>query len=351
MTKIIGKKFLPVWIAISAVLIIVGVVLMSIFGFNTSPDYNARKTFEVEYDAVLEVSELTDDLEKLCEDTFRAKGISPVNVKKYDMSNGGYLEYTFRDSVSEAVLLEGKEAVEKVVGVQGSEEIAGSDEKYSAATVTVSVHSVAGDGFNEAIWRGAVGVIVGLIVAWIYLIFRLGLTRASVGFIGAVHDGALTAALLAILRIPVYGYAPLLYAAIGALISLALWTLECAKMREHAKEDAYNALSAEDAVVYSVKSTFKTVILSVLTAAILLLVAGVALMISGVGMQIGIAFLTVLVALAVSTYSSLVLLPAIYAPWKAANDKRKAAKRGGYKGKEKADKGETKSEAALSEVK
>lgn len=330
MTKILNKKLLLVWVAISVVLIAVGIVMMSIFGFNTSPDYNSFKSFEVEYDSLVG-GELESALETLCEDAFEAKGVSPVNFKKYDLSNGNYLEYTFRDSVSADTLLEVKESVEKTVFDENG--------RYAAATITVSVHTVQGEAVaQDAIWRGALGVGIGAIVAVIYLLFRVGVSRALVALIGAVHDGLLVVALLAILRIPVYGFAPLLYAAIAAFVSVALWTLTSVKMRENFKEEAYRSLSATDAVASSVLSSLKTVLITVCTAAVVLIVTGAALMISGVGIQLGLSFITAILALAVCTYSSLVLLPAVYAPWKAANDKRKAEKRGGYKKKEKAEK-------------
>ena len=47
------NKLLPIWAAISAVLIIAGIVLMALLGFNTALDQPEHKTFDVYYNLSL----------------------------------------------------------------------------------------------------------------------------------------------------------------------------------------------------------------------------------------------------------------------------------------------------------
>ena len=51
------NKLLPIWAAISAVLIIGGIVLMALLGFNTALDQPEHKTFDVYYNVVVDLNE------------------------------------------------------------------------------------------------------------------------------------------------------------------------------------------------------------------------------------------------------------------------------------------------------
>ena len=51
------SKLLYVWVAVSAAILIAGIVLFALFGFNTSLDRPAGKTVDVSYNVVVELSE------------------------------------------------------------------------------------------------------------------------------------------------------------------------------------------------------------------------------------------------------------------------------------------------------
>ena len=136
---------------------------------------------------------------------------------------------------------------------------------------------------------------------------------------------------------PVFGYAPVLFAAFAVFVSLMLWGFVCAKMRTNFKDSAYVGFSAAEAVEESRDSALRPVLgVVVATALAFALLGGLAT----AGMRY--FFLPALIPVAVGTYSSLVLVPAIYAQFKKISD-RIAAKRKRYdygKGK-KSDKTET----------
>ena len=323
-------KLLPVWVAISAVVILAGAILLGLLGFNYGADVPSSKRFEVIYDTVVTIGEDTEEqLQKLCEDTFAENGLTVVEKHVYTMTGGGSVEYVFAGDADTDALKAAKTAVETAL----------TDENgiYADADTSVSFHEVERQYFTEATWRGAVAIAVGAVVALVYVGVRFGVGKALAGLIGAAHDALFTLAVIVICRIPVFGYAPVLFAAFAVFVSLMLWGFVCAKMRANFKDPAYVGLSAAEAVEESRVSALRPVLgVVVVTALAFALLGGLAT----AGMRY--FFLPALIPVAVGTYSSLVLVPAIYAQFKKISD-RMAAKRKRYdygKGK-KSDKTET----------
>ena len=249
-------QLLPLWAAISAVIIIAGIVLMALLGFNTALDKPSAKTFDVYYNVVVDLSEGGEDkLKDLCEDAFAKAGISyeqaevlegqtaPVSLNQSGFSSTGtdfLLRYTFAGDVSDEKLASAKAAAEAAID--------GDEMFLSPAETYVSFDTVTLQPMNEAMWRGAVGVAVAAVVALIYVAIRFGLGCALTGLVACVNDAFLTLAVLAVARIPVYAFAPMLYAAIAAVVSAVLWLIRCMKLRDAAKEPSAGALSAEESV-------------------------------------------------------------------------------------------------------
>lgn len=327
-------KLMPVWIALSAAVIIVGIVLFALLGFNYQ---SAEKTVELTYSSVVSINEKEEDLQDICEKAFTAKNIvysekyfdETLNINYVTQTGETVLRYTFDESVSDDAL---NAAVDTIIANCSGDEI--------LATVSVSNHTLHSESFHEAEWRGAIALAVGAIVAFIYLGVS-GMLRvrgfsgsALVGFIACIHDVALTLALLAIFRIPLYAFSPVLYAALAVFLSVLLWTVQCMKMRENFKDPAYATLTAEEAVGESYKSSFKLGLIVSAVLAVLLIVLG-AIATSGVRMLI----LPAIIPVAVCTYSSLVFTTSVFVPVKAKFDKMKA-KQKRYVGKKKAEQAE-----------
>lgn len=320
-------KLLPLWLALSAVVIIVGIVLYALFGFNYAA--SETKTFEVTYNAVVSINEKEEELQQICEDAFSANGLKYSDKTVYDELSTSYfsetgenvLVYTFSGSVSDEALSTVENAVKAKLG---------ENELYR--DVSVSAHMQTRESFYESAWRGAIGIAVGAIVALIYVGIRFGIGSALTGLVACVHDSVLTLALLAIARIPVYAYTPLLFAAIAAFLSLLLWIVQCTKMRESFKDPAYGALSAEEAVQESYKASWKTGLAVSGTLAAVVAVIG---LVAASGVRL--FMLPALIPVLVGTYSSLVVAPALFVPIKARFDRMKL-KRKRYAGKQKADK-------------
>ena len=327
MTKrFLPGKLLPVWIAVSAVIIAVGVVLFSIFGFNyASPE---KKTVEIGYDAIIYIEEKEDKLAEECEKVFTQNGLKYTDKRTdteldigYVSETGNYLlVYTFSKDVADETL------VKTAASLQSALENAAL-----GGTVNVSAHTLAGEQFHEASWRAAIALGVAAIVALVYVGFRFGWASAIAGLVACVNDVLVTLSVFAIARIPVYAYAPLLFAGIAAVFSVICWLIQCMKMRENFKDPAFTSLTAQEAVGLSVAGSWKFALCFLVPVAAVFAVLGIVAS-SGVRLFL----LPVLVPLAVSVYSSFLLAPAVLVPLKSKFDKMKSSRKK-YVGKKKTE--------------
>ena len=324
-------KKLPLFLAVSAVILIAGIVLFALFGFNY--DAQAGKSFEVTYDAVVTIADGGERVEEACEDTFSSLGISYLKkteaapaIDNNTLAETGdhTVTYLFGEDVSSETLAGAKQSV--------AETLAGA---YEGADVYIAVRTVDAPGtFIEPVWRGAVALAVAAVVVLVYIGFRFGWGRMLTGLVLTVHDVLLTLALLAVTRIPVAAASPLLFAAAAAVISLLLWMVQCMKMRETFKDPAFRTMDAEEAVGECCKVSSKTVLYAAAALAVVFIVLGA---VAAAGTRA--FFLPLLLPLAVSVYSSLVPGPMLYLPMKKLDD-RSNAKKGRYVGKKKAEKAE-----------
>ena len=78
-------NLLPVWAAVSAVIILAGIVLMALLGFNVALDRPESKVFDVHYNVVVDLNEESKaSLERYCEQAFADAGIAYSDVATLD---------------------------------------------------------------------------------------------------------------------------------------------------------------------------------------------------------------------------------------------------------------------------
>ncbi|MDE6676437.1 MAG: hypothetical protein K2K12_01825 [Clostridia bacterium] len=317
-------KMLPIWIAISSVIILAGIILFALLGFNTSADRNDRKTFEVEYDVEVEIAENgIKMLQDACEAAFKTNGISYFTQQDAKTETvGGKLIYTFSANTSDTALGQAKAAVESFAKETFADKDA-TEENEDIPHVYVGYHVSYNKSFTEAAWRGAVAVAVGAVVALVYVAIRFGIGSALTGLTLCVHDVLFSLGILAITRIPVLGFVPVIVGAVAAFSSLLMWLIQCMKMRESFKNQP-ETVSAEEAIELSSKSAQKTIYFAAAGIAIALAIFTVALAI-GSGSIGAILFpLVCIIPVGVSVYSSLLFGPALHVPVKTAFDKFKS---------------------------
>ncbi len=330
MNKIMGKLF-PVLAALSCVVILAGIVLYALLGFNTAAEVPEGYTFEARYDVVLEISGHEADLQTLCEDTFEKSGLSfrgkevldSVDSNSFVNDTETVLRYTFAPrGASAETLAKAAETVRSAVE---------TGEAYSDSRIIVSWHTIAGESFGDAAWRGAIAIAVGAIVALLYVGIRFGIASALAGTAACLHNVLFTYFFFAATRIPVYAFAPILYAAVAAAVTVLLWVLASVRMREDFKDPAFSSLTGKEAAAKSIAGSWKLVTFTaVAVAAVIVLFAA--------GPSVGMAalMLPMLLSVATAVYSVFVIAPNVVAPVKKALDRRKALKKGGYVGKKKA---------------
>lgn len=325
MSKFRFGKGLLIYAAISAVVIIAGIILCILLNFNYAAV--ASRRVEVTYDAVVTIAEKEDELDSMCEKVFSESGLSvsskqtgvELDSQSLGETGGKAIVYSFSEGASENTLKNAAALIRQ--RAEGS---------FGDAQISVSVHSAEGSQFYEALWRGAIALGVAAIVALVYIGIRYGVACALTGLFAVLNDVLFTLGLFAIVRIPVYAYAPLLFAGLAAVLSIVFWTVQCFKLKENGKDPTFAALSAADAVDKSCKSSLKSVLLFAAPIAAAFAVIG-AVATAGVRLF----FLSALIPLAVALYSSLLLAPAILVPFKARFDRLKASRKR-YTGKQKA---------------
>lgn len=311
------NKLLPVWLAISAVFILAGAVLMGVLGFNHAAELS-QKSVEIEYGVVTQIAENGEtSLQEACTKAIENAGvkIAHVETQKQVDSNSftttvvKKIIYTFSGALEDEKLASVASAVESAV--------ASFAEKDDYVAVVTHVDD-GKDVLFESYWRGGIAIGVAFVVALVYLGIRFGVGSALTGLVVCAHDALLTACLFAITRIPVYFYAPLLYCAIAAVVSLLLWTIQCAKMKENFKNPAFAAYTADEAIDASRRTSRLVTVIFAAALALIVIVAGA---VATAGSRL--FFLPALLPVVLPLYSSLVVGPALHVHVKAAFDKWK----------------------------
>ncbi len=318
------NKLLPVWLAISAVFIIAGIILMCLLDFNYSAENGNKSTVEVEYGVItLNTENGAEQIEDACDKAIKAAGVSVLN-KAYPKDEDGNpvgIVYEIGADLSAEKLASLKDAV-----VNATASFAENDSDFA---VTVHNYEIQTRVYGESYWRGALAIGVAVFVALVYIGVRFGVGCALTGLTVCAHDAVLTAALFAVFRIPVYFYAPLVYAALAALVSVILWLLQCMKLKETVKNPEF-ATNPADEIINKVRR--ENWLLTVCFAGALAVVAIVAGALATPLSRL--FFFPLIVPVALPLYSSLVVGPAIHVHVKTAFDKWKES-HGKNKGKKK----------------
>lgn len=330
MTNMKGKKLFALFVAVSAVILVAGIVLYALLGFNTLPDVPASKTVELRYNVLVELNEKEEALSGICEDAFAQNGLKYTEKsesKLYDGSSfaegdDAKLVYTFTAG--------GKESFDAAVAaIRTAVE---ADAGFSDAAVSVSWHTQEGTRFYDYAWRGAIALAVGAIVALVYVTIRYGVSCGVAGLVCCLHDMLLVPAFFALTRIPVFAAAPLLYAAAAGFLSVLMWLIVSAKVKENGK--SAQPLSGEECIFRASKESKKLLLFAAIPfAAAILLLGAVAFG------KASLFILPMLLSVACPLYSATTIGPFVALPIRNALDKRREAKKnkGAYVGKKKAE--------------
>ena len=322
MTKFKGNKLFALLVAISSVIIIAGIILYAVLGFNTANDKFDGYRVDINYNVMIELDKKEEALAKACEDAFSQNGVkfsekntlSSVDAASMNESMDKVLTYTF-------------EALGKAVAAINA--AVGSGTEFADAEVFARWHALEGERFYDPAWRGAIAIAVAVVVALGYICARYGLSCGVAGLACCAHDALFTVALLAITRFPVYAFAPVLYAAIAAFMSVVLWLVLASKFKAGFKA---GEKPGAEIVGEAVQANRKDLLFTALAFGIAIVVVG-AIAVGGTAL----AVLPAILAVAVPIYSTLFIGPEVTVAIRTALEKRKEKKKGGYVGKKKAE--------------
>lgn len=313
MSKLVTKKSFFICLAVSLALIVAGAFVFGFLGFNpdsTTKDYTVIEVSDSGYMSLQD--NFRTGLQDLCADRIEAE---------YDVADVRYTESTSAGGVIEFILRSGM-PTQEFLDTLRSDIAASGIEGIDVADVSVSVHSVENEEYTRYIWRTAIAGGVALVILFAYVAIRFKVGMGVSALVAAVHDVLLTLAVVALLRIPA-GVALIGVAAFSLLLSAILNLTVLGRMRSDFRSQP-EGLSARDAVAQSVASSRKNVLL----VAVILAAAWVVFGVIGaiVGMDLLTIMLCALMSVVVSTYSSLIFMPALYACIKEKSDAKKADK-------------------------
>lgn len=314
MNKFMTKKSLLISLIVSLALIIAGAFIAGFLGFNpdsTTKDYAVIEVSDSGYMSLEE--DFRNQLQDFCQKKIEAKYAVADTKYSESTSAGGSIEYVLTSGTpNNEFLLSLRTSIDES-GIEGIE----------TAGVSVSLHFVENHAFTEYIWRTAIGMGVALVLLFVYVAIRFKVGMGVSALIAAIHDVLLTLAVIALLRIPA-GIALIGVAAFSLLLSIVLNLIVFGRMRADFRADEKDAIPAKEAVSGSVSASLKNVLTISIALAAAIVLFGV------IGAIIGIDLLTImlcaLMSVVVSTYSSLILTPAIYARMKEKSDANKAEK-------------------------
>lgn len=317
MSKNTGKKW-TLWSIIIAVVLIAAVALGIVFGgFNGATSMEDSKTLTVTMNKLVYNTQL-EKVEEICENEFGS--LKYVAEKKGEMSgDDSEIVYVFDADADLA-------ALEEALNAKFEAATNGGELDGSFISVTTNEEAVVSTLAKDVVLRGVIALAVFAVLAFAYVSLRYKLDMGIVAAICVVLSGALTAAIAMIVRIPVT--ASLVYViCVSALMTAVTVLLTFNKIRANAK--AEEAISAEELVSSSVASKEICKLVWLTGGAIVLVgvVSGVASLISAGVLSTTFWFaVQAVVAVLVAWFMGVVYAPALYLPFKAAEDEKNEGK-------------------------
>lgn len=323
------SRKLPLWIVISAIIIAAGVVMFFMFGFNVSAEFKDRTSVSVTYDAYITVDDdRLDVLEDAAKATIEAKGLEITDTVFTSETSGGTIEFFFDKDTDTALLNDVATAVLNDVTANAS---------LSGGTYETTAHTYVAQYYYTYIWRGAIAMGAGILAAFVYVSIRFKLNMGASVAITSLLSTALVLALTIICRVPV-GVTYIGALGFALVYSLMINVVAMVYMRSTYRDENIKVLPVEEQLEKACASFVKPV--SKISAGAL---CGTAILLAATiatASEIAYCALVGMICVLVNEFMTNTFMPAIYAPMKAASDKRAAYKASPeYKEKKRAAKG------------
>lgn len=314
MKKVLDFKLLSL---IAAIVIVAGVLLAALLGFNADVSASGAKTLTVRIFATETDHARVDAVRAICDKEIDGK-LAVTDTYVTRISQDTELVYVFDENEKTATVQAVKNNVQARLDAAKAE--AGNALYSYDLNATANVEKAKATISKGYIWRAILAASLVIVAEFVYVAIRFKLNMGIAAAISSFVGTALTVAIVALVRIPVT--TAVAYAGAFALLyTTATTLLVLAKQREALKNEEKGADPAET-------------VANAVPAKELLIFAGalaVALVLIGAIATAAVRWfaLTAFVGLISGMFASLLFLPSVYLPLKKSFDKR-AAERARY---------------------
>lgn len=247
--KVVGKRGL--FLAIALVIIVAGIVIGAIFGFNAAPAYDDVKTVTVKVTSYY-TEDRVNEVKKICDDEFSSAKISPL-FTEVDVStslNNYEVVYCFKakETADFAAIKTSIETKLNASATATGENQTALSGLQSFLRVSINSKEAVRTATNHFALRASIAGAVLLVVVFVYMALRHKLAAGCATLLMSLTTLALTAALTAICRIPFYATSVNAWF-ISLLFGAVFGTIVAGKTHEAEKEGAESGKSAEEITI------------------------------------------------------------------------------------------------------
>lgn len=288
---------------VSCALILIGIIIISIFGFNLGIDFTGGTVLNVKVGSKLEEDNNFQIVSSQIKDIFTEKGYKIGYIQQEGVGEEAQIAIRFQDkeklteSQMQAEIEEIKNELKTGLHLNGE-----------TLSVTVSNGTrIAASASKTLLINSILAILIAVILILIYIAIRFELLSGLVAIMMLLHDVLIMCALVAIFRIQINaGFIAALITIIGYSINNVIIVFD--RIRENKKKEIYKDYPSDALVNVSIKQVLNRSILTALTT----FVSVLALTILGVS-SIREFLLPILFGLLSGVYSSTMLAGPIWA--------------------------------------
>lgn len=294
---------LKIFAIISATLILIGILIISIFGFNLGIDFTGGTVLNVKVGSVLEEGNnyqiLTSQVTKIVNDN----GFKVGYVQQEGIGDEATISIRFKDKANLT-----EDQMQEEIELLKTDLQTGLSIGEETIDVTISNGSrIAASSSKSLIINSILAILIAVILILIYIAIRFELLSGLTAIMLLIHDVLIMCAFVAIFRIQINGgFIAALITIIGYSINNVIIVFD--RIRENKKKDTFAGATNSLIANTSIKEVFSRTMLTALTT----LVAILALTVLGVA-SIREFLLPILFGLLSGVYSSTMLAGPIWA--------------------------------------
>lgn len=288
---------------ISSVLIIAGILITTIFGFNLGIDFVGGTVLNVKVGSILEEGNNYSIVSTQVSNIVEQNGFKVGYIQQEGIGEESTITIRFKDKANLTETQLQEEIDELKLDLESGLSINGE-------TLNVSISNgsrIAASASKSLIINSILAILIAVILILIYIAIRFELLSGLTAILMLLHDVLIMCAFVAIFRIQVNaGFIAALITIIGYSINNVIIVFD--RIRENKKKDAFKDATSKQIADVSIKEVLSRTMLTALTT----IVAILALTILGVA-SIKEFLLPILFGLLSGIYSSIMLAGPIWA--------------------------------------